>query len=75
MKYKNSKTGKKSQLTKTILPEGLKSSPVLFRNQLAKELEKVSAKNCSIQPEAKIAAINSFIQLTVSLFCAIINDS
>lgn len=48
VEWKNPETGKRSQLTETILPEGLKNSPTIFRNQLAKELEKAAAKNCCI---------------------------
>ena len=32
-------TGRKTQLTWTVLPQGFKNSPMIFGNQLAKELE------------------------------------
>ncbi|NXE43767.1 POK7 protein, partial [Ptilorrhoa leucosticta] len=37
--WENPKTGRKSQLTWTVLPQGFKNSPTIFGNQLAKELE------------------------------------
>lgn len=32
-------TGRKTQLTWTVLPQGFKNSPIIFGNQLARELE------------------------------------
>ncbi|XP_042663760.1 uncharacterized protein LOC116959266 [Tyto alba] len=37
--WENPKTGQKTQLTWTVLPQGFKNSPTLFGNQLAKDLE------------------------------------
>ncbi|XP_042653128.1 uncharacterized protein LOC122153833 [Tyto alba] len=37
--WENPKTGRKTQLTWTVLPQGFKNSPTLFGNQLAKDLE------------------------------------
>ncbi|NXE43356.1 POK7 protein, partial [Ptilorrhoa leucosticta] len=37
--WENPETGRKSQLTWTVLPQGFKNSPTIFENQLAKELE------------------------------------
>ncbi|GAB0207993.1 protein NYNRIN-like [Grus japonensis] len=38
-------TGRKTQLTWTVLPQGFKNSPTLFGNQLAKELEMWKKQN------------------------------
>jgi len=35
----NPTTGRKTQLTWTVLPQGFKNSPTIFGNQLARELE------------------------------------
>jgi len=37
--WENSKSGRKTQLTWTVLPQGFKSSPTIFGNQLARDLE------------------------------------
>lgn len=37
--WENPTTGRRTQLTWTVLPQGLKNSPTSFGNQLAKELE------------------------------------
>ena len=37
--WENHKTGRKTQLTWTVLPQGFKNSPTIFGNQLAKDLE------------------------------------
>lgn len=37
--WENPDSGRKTQLTWTVLPQGFKNSPTLFGNQLAKELE------------------------------------
>ena len=37
--WENSDSGRKTQLTWTVLPQGFKNSPTLFGNQLAKDLE------------------------------------
>ena len=37
--WKNPKSGRKSQLTWTVLPQGFKNSPTLFGEQLAKDLQ------------------------------------
>ncbi|XP_051645351.1 uncharacterized protein LOC127471903 isoform X1 [Manacus candei] len=37
--WENPETGRKTQLTWRVLPQGFKNSPTLFGNQLAKELE------------------------------------
>lgn len=37
--WENPETGKESQFTWTVLPQGFKNSPTIFGNQLAKELE------------------------------------
>ncbi|NWR94408.1 POK8 protein, partial [Furnarius figulus] len=37
--WESAKTGRKTQLTWTVLPQGYKNSPTIFGNQLAKELE------------------------------------
>ncbi|NXE42072.1 POK7 protein, partial [Ptilorrhoa leucosticta] len=37
--WENPETGRKSQLTWTVLPQGFKNSPTIFRKQLARELE------------------------------------
>lgn len=37
--WENPSTGRKSQLTWTVLPQGFKNSPTIFGNQLAKDLE------------------------------------
>ncbi|RLV63378.1 hypothetical protein DV515_00018332, partial [Chloebia gouldiae] len=42
--WENPGNGRKTQLTWTRLPQGFKSSPTLFRNQLAKELETWTAR-------------------------------
>lgn len=38
-------TGRKTQLTWTVLPQGFKNSPTIFGNQLAKELESWKKEN------------------------------
>ncbi|KAK4831054.1 hypothetical protein QYF61_014986 [Mycteria americana] len=38
-KWESPITGRKTQLTWTVLPQGFKNSPTIFGNQLAKELE------------------------------------
>lgn len=37
--WENPETGRRTQLTWTVLPQGFKNSPTIFGNQLAKELE------------------------------------
>ncbi|XP_074670151.1 LOW QUALITY PROTEIN: uncharacterized protein LOC141919051, partial [Strix aluco] len=37
--WENPKSGRKTQLTWTVLPQGFKNSPTIFGNQLAKDLE------------------------------------
>ncbi|KFP69452.1 hypothetical protein N310_03101, partial [Acanthisitta chloris] len=37
--WENPSTGRKTQLTWTVLPQGFKNSPTIFGNQLVKELE------------------------------------
>ena len=37
--WENPDSGKKTQLTWTVLPQGFKNSPTIFGNQLARELE------------------------------------
>ncbi|XP_058279938.1 uncharacterized protein LOC120764818 isoform X2 [Hirundo rustica] len=37
--WENPKSGRKSQLTRSVLPQGFKNSPTLFGEQLAKDLE------------------------------------
>ena len=37
--WENPETGRKSQLTWSVLPQGFKNSPTIFGNQLAKDLE------------------------------------
>ncbi|KFP68428.1 hypothetical protein N322_03127, partial [Cariama cristata] len=37
--WENLKSGRKTQLTRTVLPQGFKNSPTIFGNQLAKDLE------------------------------------
>ncbi|XP_009324031.1 PREDICTED: protein NYNRIN-like [Pygoscelis adeliae] len=37
--WENPETGRKTQYTWTVLPQGFKNSPTIFGNQLAKELE------------------------------------
>ncbi|NXU46847.1 POL3 protein, partial [Drymodes brunneopygia] len=37
--WENPESGRKTQLTWTVLPQGFKNSPTLFGNQLAKDLE------------------------------------
>ncbi|NWH79706.1 POL5 protein, partial [Piaya cayana] len=37
--WENPKSGRKNQLTWTVLPQGFKNSPTIFGNQLAKDLE------------------------------------
>ena len=36
--WENSESGRKMQVTWTVLPQGFKNSPTLFGNQLAKDL-------------------------------------
>lgn len=38
--WENLETGRKTQLTWTVLPQGFKNSPTIFGKQLAKDLEK-----------------------------------
>ncbi|NXH68110.1 POK8 protein, partial [Hydrobates tethys] len=38
-KWENPDTGRKTQLTWTVLPQGFKNSPTIFGNQLAREIE------------------------------------
>ncbi|XP_069634667.1 uncharacterized protein [Haliaeetus albicilla] len=38
-KWENPESGRRTQLTWTVLPQGFKNSPTIFGNQLAKELE------------------------------------
>lgn len=69
--WKNPERGKKSQLTKTVLPEGFRHSPTIFRNQLAKKLENWKSQQLRIaasNQQPRIATSNSCMQLTVSLF-------
>ena len=37
--WENPNSGRRTQLTWTVLPQGFENSPTLFRNQLAKDLE------------------------------------
>lgn len=37
--WEDPETGRKSQLTWTVLPQGFENSPTIFGNQLAKDLE------------------------------------
>ena len=37
--WENPDSGRRTQLTRTVLPQGFKNSPTLFGNQLAKDLE------------------------------------
>lgn len=37
--WENPETGRKTQLTWTVLPQGFKNSPTIFGNRLAQELE------------------------------------
>jgi len=46
--WENPKTGRKTQLCRTILPRGFKNSPTVFGNQLAKELESWQKENTGI---------------------------
>lgn len=41
--WENPNTGRKTQLTWTVLPQGFKNSPMIFGNQLARELESWNA--------------------------------
>lgn len=43
--WENPDSGRKAQLTWTVLPQGFKNSPTIFGNQLAKELEVWEAPN------------------------------
>ncbi|NXU59473.1 POK7 protein, partial [Turnix velox] len=43
--WENPDSGRKTQLTWTVLPQGFKSSPTIFGNQLAKDLEAWAAPN------------------------------
>lgn len=43
--WENPDSGRKVQLTWTVLPQGFKNSPTIFGNQLAKELESWEAPN------------------------------
>lgn len=46
--WEDPETGRKTQLTWTILTQGFKNSPTVFENQLAKELEETGARrSCS----------------------------
>ncbi|KAK4817972.1 hypothetical protein QYF61_003492 [Mycteria americana] len=46
--WENPKTGQKTQLHWTILPQGFKNSPTIFGNQLARELENWQKENTEI---------------------------
>uniref|UniRef100_A0A8C5TGM6 ribonuclease H n=1 Tax=Malurus cyaneus samueli TaxID=2593467 RepID=A0A8C5TGM6_9PASS len=72
--WENPDTGRKTQLTWTVLPQGFKNSPTIFGNQLAKELEdwqKQESGGTVLQyvDDILIAAKtrDDCIQLTVSL--------
>ncbi|KFO58108.1 hypothetical protein N302_12211, partial [Corvus brachyrhynchos] len=43
--WENPQTGRKNQLTWTVLPQGFKNSPMVFGNQLTKELEMWKKEN------------------------------
>ncbi|XP_027593940.2 uncharacterized protein LOC113996813 [Pipra filicauda] len=45
--WENPETGRRSQLTWTVLPQGFKNSPTLFGDQLAKDLEEWTAPSDS----------------------------
>ncbi|NXS90450.1 POK8 protein, partial [Erpornis zantholeuca] len=72
--WENPKTGKKSQLTWTVLPQGFRNSPTIFGNQLAEGVEvrkKQESGGVILQyvDDILIAAKtrDDFIQFTVSL--------
>ncbi|KFW76101.1 hypothetical protein N305_07066, partial [Manacus vitellinus] len=72
--WENPETGRKTQLTWRVLPQGFKNSPTLFGNQLAKELEdwrRQQQEGVVLQyvDDILIAAKNrdQCIELTVSL--------
>ncbi|NXU10699.1 POK8 protein, partial [Pardalotus punctatus] len=73
-KWENPKTGRKTQLTWTVLPQGFKNSPTIFGHQLSMELEdwrKQEPRGEILQYVDDILIVaktrDDCIQLTVSL--------